>query len=305
MNYYNRHLGDYAKDTGHLSLLEHGVYTRLLDWSYATERPLPADEESIYRLCGALKKPEQEAVRRVIGEFFQVTGGGRVNKRVMEELGQAKRKSENNRKGGLARHGLLPEEAAEGQPDGSERSANAGETLEPDGSERSANGQPRARASITPITNSQEPIDTHTHGGGGKAEADGGVPTWEDVRGVAELRGVAEESARRFFDHHQGNQLWINQHGRLIDWRHKLHSWSVRDAASRGVASSPGGAGGGGAEKTGAKKVGATTQMIELRRQEKVLREEMDAIYTNEGMSPEWRGKREEMRELQRQMAGL
>ena len=25
VNYYNRHLGDYAKDTGHLSLVEHGL----------------------------------------------------------------------------------------------------------------------------------------------------------------------------------------------------------------------------------------------------------------------------------------
>lgn len=28
MNYYERHLGDYARDTGHLSIMEHGVYTR-------------------------------------------------------------------------------------------------------------------------------------------------------------------------------------------------------------------------------------------------------------------------------------
>jgi uncharacterized protein YdaU (DUF1376 family) len=31
VNYYERHIGDYLKDTAHLSLLEHGIYTRLLD----------------------------------------------------------------------------------------------------------------------------------------------------------------------------------------------------------------------------------------------------------------------------------
>jgi uncharacterized protein YdaU (DUF1376 family) len=44
MNYYERHLGDYAKDTGHLSLLEHGVYTLLLDRYYATESGIPEDQ---------------------------------------------------------------------------------------------------------------------------------------------------------------------------------------------------------------------------------------------------------------------
>jgi hypothetical protein len=31
MKFYQRHLGDYARDTAHLSLLEHGVYSVLLD----------------------------------------------------------------------------------------------------------------------------------------------------------------------------------------------------------------------------------------------------------------------------------
>ena len=31
MNYYERHLGDYARDAGHLSMLEHGAYALLLN----------------------------------------------------------------------------------------------------------------------------------------------------------------------------------------------------------------------------------------------------------------------------------
>ena len=42
MNYYERHIGDYLKDTAHLSLLEHGVYSRLLDVYYTRESPIPA-----------------------------------------------------------------------------------------------------------------------------------------------------------------------------------------------------------------------------------------------------------------------
>ena len=41
MNYYERHIGDYLKDTAHLSLLEHGIYGRLLDIYYTREEPIP------------------------------------------------------------------------------------------------------------------------------------------------------------------------------------------------------------------------------------------------------------------------
>ena len=55
------------------------------------------------------------------------------------------------------------------------------------------------------------------------------LPTWEEVKTEAELRGVTEASAKTFFDHHQGNNLWINQHGKLINWQHKLKTWGEND----------------------------------------------------------------------------
>src|SRR5574340_208016 len=50
MNFYKRHLGDYAKHAGHLSMLEHGAYTLLLDRYYTTERPIASRAEA-YRCC--------------------------------------------------------------------------------------------------------------------------------------------------------------------------------------------------------------------------------------------------------------
>ena len=44
MNYYERHIGDYLKDTSHLSLLEHGVYTRLMDVYYTKETGIPKED---------------------------------------------------------------------------------------------------------------------------------------------------------------------------------------------------------------------------------------------------------------------
>lgn len=68
MNYYERHVGDYLKDTAHLSLLEHGVYTRLLDVYYTREQAFAPGEA--VRLVGARTKDERAAVESVLAEFF-------------------------------------------------------------------------------------------------------------------------------------------------------------------------------------------------------------------------------------------
>lgn len=88
MNYYERHLGDYAKDTAHLSALEHGVYTLLLDRYYATEAPIPAAH--VYRVAKAISKCERQAVDFVLGEFFKREGDDWRNGRADEEIEKAR-----------------------------------------------------------------------------------------------------------------------------------------------------------------------------------------------------------------------
>lgn len=84
MNYYERHLGDYAKDTAHLSMLEHGAYNLLLDRYYGTEAGIPADQ--VYRVARAKTKPERDAVDAVLAEFFTTVDGAWVKNRVEEEI---------------------------------------------------------------------------------------------------------------------------------------------------------------------------------------------------------------------------
>lgn len=102
MNYYERHLGDYAKDTGHLSPLEHGVYNLLLDRYYSTESGIPNDQ--IYRVARANSKDEKAAVDAVLREFFRLKRGVWIKGRVEEEIAKAQKKmkaaQENGRKGG-------------------------------------------------------------------------------------------------------------------------------------------------------------------------------------------------------------
>lgn len=102
MNYWERHIGDYARDTAHLSLLEHGVYTLLLDRYYATEAPIPEDQA--HRVARARSKEEKAAVDAVLSEFFTLAGGVWTNGRCDEEIEKARIRIEtakaNGKRGG-------------------------------------------------------------------------------------------------------------------------------------------------------------------------------------------------------------
>src|SRR6266480_1283727 len=102
MNFYKRYPGDYASDTKHLSLLEHGVYTLLLDVLYSTEQPLPTNEVLLFRICGASTKREKNAVKKVLAGFFYKKPTGFSNRRFEKELKLAESKIIAARKNGLA-----------------------------------------------------------------------------------------------------------------------------------------------------------------------------------------------------------
>ncbi len=88
MNFYKRHLGDYAKDAGHLTMLEHGAYTLLLDRYYTVEQPI-ANREEAYRFCRARTRDEKAAVDTVLREFFVYEGESFKNRRAEEEIAKA------------------------------------------------------------------------------------------------------------------------------------------------------------------------------------------------------------------------
>ncbi|MCM1513362.1 MAG: DUF1376 domain-containing protein [Oxalobacter formigenes] len=98
MNYYERHLGDYTRDTAHLTLLEHGVYTMLLDRYYITEQGIP--DTMKYRLARARTRAERAAVDIVLQEFFTLQEGIWVNHRAEEEIDKARKKIGAARKNG-------------------------------------------------------------------------------------------------------------------------------------------------------------------------------------------------------------
>lgn len=153
MHYYQRHIGDYVKDTAHLSLLEHGVYAKLLDLYYLREAPIPADQAA--RLVGARSQEERESVEQVLREFFVLTDAGWTQKRCDSEIERyhsyLERQSANGKAGAAKVHGA--------------RLATAKPPLEPSPSHRQATaiaaGQPDADGCLPnhePLTINHKPL---------------------------------------------------------------------------------------------------------------------------------------------------
>lgn len=86
MNYYEKHIGDWVKDTVSLTMLEDGAYNRLIDQYYQSEKPLSLDKKLVYRLARANSSAERKAVDFVVETFFDKTADGYVQKRVEAEL---------------------------------------------------------------------------------------------------------------------------------------------------------------------------------------------------------------------------
>lgn len=147
MNYYEHHLGDYARDTGHLTMLEHGAYRLLLDRYYATEEGIPADQA--HRVARARDKDERNAVDAVLREFFTLEDGVWTHGRVAQEIDKARRRIEVARSNGKAG----------GRP----RKNQPATEQKPSGFPAGYENETQSKTHHTPHTNHQAPpIDTHT-----------------------------------------------------------------------------------------------------------------------------------------------
>lgn len=155
MNYYKRHIGDYAAATRHLSMIEHGAYTVILDVYYTHEAPLPADIAAAARKVGARGKDEIQAVETILNEFFELTDKGWCHSRCDREIAAMKEKSARNKV--IGKSGGRPKKetqtVSENNPDGFQK-----ETQTVSGESDSAN------PSHKPLATSQE-LSTNNMGG--------------------------------------------------------------------------------------------------------------------------------------------
>lgn len=102
--WYPFYVGDYARKTAHLSLLEHGAYRLLLDHYYATRHPLPNDPAKLYRICRARSPSERKAVLSVVAEFFTETESLMRNEKCDSEIDKQLKYSESQSAKAKLRH---------------------------------------------------------------------------------------------------------------------------------------------------------------------------------------------------------
>lgn len=131
MHYYQFNIGDYRRDTQHLTILEHGIYRLLLDQYYLTEKPI--DANALRLLC--IRNADEVAIAfKILDEFFNECEHGKFeHKRARTEIEKFHEKSEKASKSAKLRW-----------------NANAMRT------------QCDGNANHKPITNNQEPL-TNNH----------------------------------------------------------------------------------------------------------------------------------------------
>jgi len=209
MYYYQHHIGDYRKDTQHLTLLEHGVYRQLLDLYYTQEKPLSLDHAYNMRLICVRNADAQEAYKNVIKDFFIESDHGFFHKRCDDEI---KKFSEKSKKSSLAANKRWSNNAND------MRTHN----------ERNANGIPTKNQE--PITNNQELLKEKIKKETATASrlAQSWEPTSQDIEFCQSTRPDLNphEVAKGFKDY------WIAQAGakaKKLDWSATWRNW-VRNA---------------------------------------------------------------------------
>ena len=136
--WYPKDTGKYARDTKHLTMLEHGAYNLLLDHYYSNSgfdfskgsssakaspqqskknAELMPDHSRLYRICGAISKQEQDAVDYVLECFFYLDKDGKyrhekADKTIIEQEDKHQKKVEAGRKGGLSKAKAQPKHSS-------------------------------------------------------------------------------------------------------------------------------------------------------------------------------------------------
>ena len=86
MNWFGFHLGDWVKKTTDLTLLQEGIYLRLVCWCYVNEQPLPLTLKRVREIARSKGSREHDAVQAVLYRFFEQRDDGWHHSRVDEEI---------------------------------------------------------------------------------------------------------------------------------------------------------------------------------------------------------------------------
>jgi uncharacterized protein YdaU (DUF1376 family) len=168
LNYYPHHIGDYLRDTAHLTALEDGTYRRLLDLYYASEKPLPVDLNWLCKLVRAHTDDERQAVSDILKQFWFRNAQGWTNKRADEEIKKGRVRIKTARTNGKKATQRVSQRVSQQQPSGLQG-------CEPNG------GTPN------PINQNQKKEQA--------SPPDGGSTVWDFGKSILTEQGLSTKSA--------------------------------------------------------------------------------------------------------------
>ena len=98
MHYYKINISDWQSSTRHLTPEEEGVYFRLINHYYDTERPIPLETQSVIRRL--MLGSHSVIVQSILDEFFTKTDRGYEKEKCNEIIKEYKKTSNKNKKNG-------------------------------------------------------------------------------------------------------------------------------------------------------------------------------------------------------------
>ena len=131
MHYYQFNIGDYRKDTQHLSPIEHYIYRQLIDSYYLDERPIPKETQPLLRRL-SLGSEHEKDIQNILEDFFVFDADCgvwrhlRIDHDISEYRAMAEKNARNGKKGGRPKKEKpkKTQSVSSGNPDESQKKPN-------------------------------------------------------------------------------------------------------------------------------------------------------------------------------------
>ena len=211
--------GDYLRDTMGLTTEQHGAYMLLIMAYWSSGGPLPDDDQF---LASVTRLPIDRWIscRPVMQTFFTIEP---IAIAIANGIANGIAKSQ-------WRHGRIDAELQRTSKIREIRSEIGRKGVEKrwkDSNCYSNRYSKRYSKTILSTTTTTDNTTSTTKGVPGDAP-DAAIPTKEEVITYGDMHGVPKDVCIALWEHHKGNNSWLNEHGRIKNWRVKLTQWAAR-----------------------------------------------------------------------------
>jgi len=203
MHYYQFNISDFALHAGHLTLEEEGIYRRLLDFYYDTEKPIPKETQLVVRRLRL--GSSIDLFNSILDEFFTLEEDGWHNYRCDIEIKAYKSKAECARKNGR-KGGRPPKNKGEET-----------QSVNLDNPEKTG-----SKANQELLTNNHKPLT--------KVNKAFTKPPLQDVQALFHELGsmTCLDDGERFYDHYSANGWKVGKNS-MKDWKATVRNWHKRN----------------------------------------------------------------------------